>query len=263
MTGRGTGSPDTWVMARRSLLRARRMPRSLALSALQPVLFVLLFVYVLGGSVTVPGIDYPAFVVPGLLVQAVALTAGLTAAGVAGDVRRGMIDRFRTLPVSGAAVLFGRTVADLVRIMLTGAVAAAAGVVAGWRIHTGPGPAVAGLLLLLAFGYAVTWLCVLVGLSARSPRAAGRTALGWLVALTFVSGALAPTSAMPDWLRPLAEANPVTAVVAALRVLWGDDALGATPLPAYPPVLALAWITAMLAVAVPLALRRYRRTAPR
>ncbi|MEV4411117.1 ABC transporter permease [Catellatospora sp. NPDC049609] len=257
--GAVTGLRDAGELARRSLLRARRAPRTLVLAALLPLLLLLVFGYVLGGSVTVPGGGYPTFLVPGVLVQAVALVAGLGAASVAGDVRRGMVDRFRGLPVTSAAVLFGATAADLVRIAVTVAVAAAAGVVAGWRVHTGAAAAAAGFGLLLLFGYAVTWAALLTGLYARSPGAARRTVYACLVPLTFVSGALAPTGTMPPWLRPLAEANPVTAVVTALRTLWGDPTAG-TVLPAYP--LALLWPLAVLLVTIPLARRRYRRTAP-
>lgn len=252
---------DVWVTARRGLVRGRREPRLLVLPLLQPVLFMLLFGVLLGGVISVPGVaGYPDFLIPGLIVQAVALTAGMAAVDVAGDVRHGMVDRFRALPTPGGAVLFGRTVSDLLRIAMTAAVAAAAGVIAGWRVHSGPAAAAAGFLLVLTFGYAVAWLSVLVGLSARTPRAARAVMPACLVALTFVSNVLAPPETMPPWLRPLAEANPVSAVVTALRVLWGDEPAGsgATAASAYPP--ALVWIFAVLVAAIPLALRRYRRT---
>ncbi|GAB4047332.1 ABC transporter permease [Catellatospora paridis] len=251
---------DVWVTARRGLLRGRREPRLLALPLLQPVLFMLLFGVVLSGVVAVPGVaSYPGYLTPGLLVQAVAITAGLAAVGVAQDVRRGMVDRFRTLPVRASAVLFGRTAADLVRIAMTAAVAAAAGVIAGWRVHSGPAAAAAGFLLVLTFGYAVTWLSVVVGLSVRGPGAARVLVPVCLIPLTFVSNVLAPPDTMPSWLRPLAEANPVSAVVTALRLLWGNEPAGsgATPPSAYP--LALTWIAAALLLAIPLALHRYRR----
>ncbi|WP_196279241.1 ABC transporter permease [Catellatospora vulcania] len=251
---------DAWVTARRGLLRGRREPRLLALPLLQPVLFMLLFGVVLSGVIGVPGVaSYPGFLTPGLLVQAVAITAGLAAVDVARDVHRGMLDRFRTLPVPPSAVLFGRTVSDLVRISMTAAVAAATGVIAGWRVHSGPAAAAAGFLLVLTFGYAVAWLSVLVGLSLRTPRAARTAVLVCLVPVTFVSNVLAPEDTMPPWLRPLAEANPVSAVVTALRLLWGNEPAtsAADPVSAYP--LALAWVAAALLAAIPLALHRYRR----
>jgi ABC-type multidrug transport system permease subunit len=252
------GLQDTATMARRSLLRVRRAPQTLVLSALLPLLLLLVFGYVLGGSVAVPVGGYAAFLVPGILVQAVTLTAGLGAVYVAGDVYRGMADRFRTLPVASAAVLFGTTAADLVRIAVTVAVAAVAGMVAGWRVQTGPAAAAAGFGLLLLYGYAVTWVSVLVGLHAPSPASARRMVYACLVPLTLVSAAIAPTGTMPPWLRPLAEANPVSAVAAALRALWGDGITG-TGLPAYP--LALAWPLVVLLVTIPLARRRHRRIA--
>lgn len=248
---------DALVAARRGLLRGRREPRLLPL--LQPVLFMLLFGVVLGGVIRVPGVaDYVGFLTPGLIVQAVAFTAALAAVDVARDVHHGMVDRFRTLPAPGAAVLFGRTVSDLVRIAMTTAVAAAAGVIAGWRVHSGPAAAAVGFLLVLTFGYAIAWLSVALGLSARTPRAA-RTIVLRLVPLTFVSNVLAPPDTMPPWLRPLAAANPVSAVVTALRLLWGNEAAGsgATPASAYP--LAVAWVAALLLLAIPPALHRYRR----
>lgn len=261
MTEFAAVAQDAWVAARRGLLRGRREPRLLALPLLQPVLFMVLFGVVLGGVIQVPGVaGYPGFLAPGLIVQAVAFTAGLAAVDVARDVHGGMVDRFRTLPVPGVAMLFGRTASDLVRVAMTAAVAAAAGVIAGWRVLSGPAAAAAGFALVLTFGYAVAWLSVLVGLSARTPRAARAIVLGCLVPLTFVSNVLAPPATMPPWLRPLAEANPVSAVVTALRLLWGNEpaASGASPPSAYP--LALAWIAAVLLVAIPLALRRYGRT---
>ncbi|GIG09647.1 ABC transporter permease [Catellatospora coxensis] len=261
MSELAAAAQDVVVAARRGLLRGRREPRLLALPLLQPVLFMMLFGVVLGGVIRVPGVaDYAGFLTPGLIVQAVALTAGLAAVDVARDVHRGMVDRFRALPAPGAAVLFGRTVSDLVRIALTAAVAAATGVIAGWRVHSGPAAAAAGFLLVLTFGYAVAWLSVALGLSARTPRAARTVLLVCLMPLTFVSNVLAPPDTMPPWLRPLAEANPVSAVVTALRLLWGDEPAGsgATPASAYP--LALVWIFAALLAAIPLALRRYRRT---
>ncbi|MEV0459090.1 ABC transporter permease [Catellatospora methionotrophica] len=249
---------DVLVTARRGLLRGRREPRLLVLAVLQPVLFMLVFGVILGGVIRVPGVaDYAAFLTPGLLVQAVALAAGLAAVGVARDVRGGMVDRFRTLPVSAASALFGRTGSDLVRVAMTAAVAAGVGVIAGWRVHSGPAAAVAGFALLLTFGYAVTWLSVLVGLCAGAPSTARLLVLACLLPVTFVSSVLAPPATMPPWLRPVAEANPVSAVATALRLLWGNEP-GPRPPMAY--ALAWGWVVVILLLAVPLALRRYRRS---
>lgn len=254
--GAAAGLRDAGELARRSLLRARRAPRTQVLAALLPLLLLLVFGYVLGGSVAVPG--YLGFLVSGVLVQAVTLTAGLGAANVAVDVRRGMVDRFRTLPVGSAAVLTGATAADLVRLAVTVTTGAAAGVVAGWRVDGGPAAAAAGFALLLLSGYALVWASLLVALYASTPGTARRMVYACLIPLAFVSGAVAPTDPMPWWLRPLAEANPVTVTATALRGLWSGTP--GTGLSAYP--LALLWPLAVLLLAVPLARRRYRRTVP-
>jgi ABC-2 type transport system permease protein/oleandomycin transport system permease protein len=250
-----TAISDTMVLARRNLLRIPRQPDLLIGFTVQPVMFVLLFVYVFGGAIRTPGYDYVDFLLPGIITQSIAFGGFVTALGLADDVRKGLIDRFRSLPMSRAAVLTGRTLADVVTNCLSLVVLITVGVIAGFNFHNGLPEVVAGFGLLLLFGYAFSWLFALIGLVVSTPEAANAVGFTAIFPLTFASSAFVPVASMPDWLQAFAKVNPFTVTVDAMRALW----LGA---PAGNSIWqAIAWTVGFIAVFAPLAVMRYRRVA--
>jgi ABC transporter DrrB family efflux protein len=258
---------DGYVVARRNVIRIRRSPDLLLFSLLQPIMFVLLFAYVFGGSIDVPGVDYREYLMAGIFVQTMAFGSALTGVGLADDLHKGVMDRLRSLPISRSAVLVGRTASDLLSSTVTVAVMALCGLLVGWRIHTGVAEAVAGFALLLMFTYAMSWISALIGLSARSVEVAQTAGFIWMFPLTFVSGVFVAADTLPGPLSVIANWNPVSSVALALRDLWGNAPVGAargSGLPADHPVLvSLVWIGVILAVFVPLSIQRYRRTTSR
>jgi ABC transporter DrrB family efflux protein len=255
-----------WVVARRGLIHMKRQPEALSDATIQPIMFVLLFAYVFGGAIKIPGMNYREYLMAGIFTQTVAFGSAVTAIGLADDLTKGIVDRFRSLPMSRAAVLIGRTTSDLLNNVLVVVVMAACGLLVGWRIHTSPLEAAAGFGLLFLFGYAMSWIAAVIGLSVRSVEVAQSAGFIWLFPLTFLSNAFVPLETLPSWLQPVAEWNPVTSVVAAVRDLFGNTN-GAPPTDSFPaqhPVLvSLLWCAAILAVFVPLAVRRYRAAASR
>lgn len=245
---------DTAVIAGRSLRHWVRQPQLVLLSTVQPVMLVVLFTQVFGGAVDTPGIAYVDFLVPGVIVQVVAWDSAQTAVGLAEDLRTSTIDRFRTLPMAPPAVLAGRTFADAARNLGVVLVMVAVGHLVGFRFSGGIGGAVAAIALVIAFGYAMTWVFALVGLSVGGAEAA--LAAGFVVVfpMMFASSALVPVSTLPGWLQPFAAHQPITLVVDATRAL----ALGT---PATRPVVgALLWTGALL-LCLPFAVRRYYRAS--
>ncbi|MDI1459670.1 ABC transporter permease [Catellatospora sp. KI3] len=240
------------VLARRNLRRAWRLPGLLLLAAGQPVAVALFLGYVIGPVLAVTG--YRDFLLPGVSTQAVAFAGGLVAVGLAADRRRGALDRLRALPISRWSVLFGHVGANLGAQLAALATAVATGLVTGWRIDAGPGRALAGFALLLAFGQAVAWVSVVLGLAARTAQGARRLGLVWTYPFVLVSCAFLPTGELPGWLRPIAEWNPVSVVATALRELWHGGAFPAREL-----ALALVWIVGLLVAAVPTAYRLLAR----
>ncbi len=248
---------DTLVVAWRNLLRIPRQPDLLISFTLQPVMFVLLFVFVFGGAIQTPGYDYVDFLMPGIIVQTIAFGGFVTALGLADDLRKGLIDRFRSLPMARGAVLAGRTTADIVTNTISLVVMLVVGVIVGFSFSASVPEVLAGVGLLLLFGYAFSWIFALVGLSASSAEAA--QAIGFLAVfpLTFASSAFVPVDTMPDWLQAFAEVNPFTIVVNAMRALW----LGA---PAGNDIwAAVAWSVGLIAVFSTLSIARYRRAVSR
>lgn len=252
-------SPLGWAVADglavcgRNLRALLRRPQAVVFATIQPVIFVLLFRYVFGGAVQVPGVRYVDYLMPGIFVQTVVFGAVGTAVGLAEDLRSGLVERFRSLPMARSAVLVGRTTADLTRNVFVVSLMAVVGFLVGFRVHTGPTRFLAALVLVLVFSYAVVWLFALLGLSASSAEAAQAAAFPIMAPLTFASSAFVPVASMPDWLEVFARNQPVTATVDAARAL----ALGGAT--AGPVLRAVAWTAAILAVAAPLAVRRYRR----
>ena len=256
---------DVAVLAWRSLARIAREPETLMNVTVQPLIFVLLFVYVFGGSIAMPGGgSYREFLVGGMLGMGLASTAPGTAVALVADMHSGLIDRFRSLPMSQAAVLAGRTVADLAAQLIGTVVVAAAGLAVGWRIHTSAGETLAAFGLALLFGYAFTWLGVCLGMVLRSPEAAQQAGFLLFLPLTFVSNAFVPTQGMPGWLQAVADWNPLSALGAACRHLFGnpDPVAGLHSWPMqHPELTVVAWSAVLLAVCAPLAVRLYRRKA--
>ena len=256
---------DGWVVAKRNLVKIKRLPDLLIFSTIQPIMFVLLFAYVFGGAIQPNGVNYREYLMAGIFTQTVAFGAAITAVGLADDLHKGIIDRFRSLPMSRAAVLVGRTTSDLLNNMLVVVVMSACGLLVGWRIHTDPLRAVAGFALLFAFGYAMSWVSATIGLSVNSVEVAQSAGFIWLFPLTFLSNAFVPTGTLVSWLRPVAEWNPISSIVLSLRHLWGNAGqAGSSGFPGrHPILLTLLWIIVILVVFLPLSISKYRRAASR
>ena len=256
MSSLATSVSDTLVLAKRNLLRIPRQPDLLIAYTVQPVMFVLLFVYVFGGAIQTPGFDYVDFLMPGIIVQSIAFGGFVTALGLSDDVRKGLIDRFRSLPMSRAEVLAGRTVSDIPLNCLSLVVLFAVGFAAGFGfIDSSPGEVVLGIVLLLLLGFAFSWVFALIGLFSSTPETANSLGFTLLFPLTFASSVFVPASTMPDGLRQFAEANPFTTWSDALRSLW----IGT---PANTDVwMSFVWCALLLAIFAPLAVARYRRVA--
>ena len=244
---------DTLVLAKRSILRIRRQPDLLIGFTVQPIMFVLLFVYVFGGAIETGSLDYVDFLIPGIIVQSMVFGGFVTALGLSEDLKKGLIDRFRSLPMWGPAVLSGRILADVGTNVIQLVVMFAVGFVAGFRFHTDWPEIVAGLALLLLFGYAFSWVFAFIGLTASSPEAANAYGFTILFPVTFVSSAFVPVESMPSWLQPIAEHNPFTTMVDAARALFVGTPAGNDVW------LSIVWALAITAVFGALSIRRYRQ----
>ncbi|MFD3658836.1 ABC transporter permease [Streptomyces sp. 24-1644] len=255
---------DSLVVARRNLIRMTRIPEMVIFGLIQPIMFVVLFSYVFGGSMSVGGSTDPAlyreFLMAGIFAQTVTFATAGAGAGIADDMHKGLIDRFRSLPMARGAVLTGRTLADLVQTALTVVVLAIVALLVGWRIHEGLAKALAAFGLLLFLGYAFSWIGALIGLSVRTPEAATSGGLIWLFPVTFISNAFVDSSQMASWLQPIADWNPFSATVQACRELFGNP--GVSQSDAWPmqhPVWAsLLWSAVIILVFRTLAVRKYR-----
>ncbi len=222
-------------------------------TAIEPILFLVLFNSVFGGAIATPGVAYIDFLIPGLVVQLVAFATVQTGIGLNQDVSKGIVDRFRSLPMARSAVLTGRILADAARFVFTTLLLAGLGTLFGFRIATGPVAALGALLLAIAFGVALAWVAAWIGLAVRNPETVQAAGFLWLFPLTFASSVYVPIQTMPGWMQAFAKANPVTVAVDALRALLIDG-------PATTPVLrALAWTVCILTVFATLAIRQYRR----
>ncbi len=259
---------DSVTITRRNLIKVKRVPDLIVFATLSPIMFVLLFRYVFGGAIQVPGdLPYAEFLLPGIFAQTVVFGSTTTGASLAEDLQKGLIDRFRSLPMSRSAVLIGRTVADLGLNAISIAVMALTGLVVGWRIRSSLLEAVGGFLVLLVFAYAVSWLMAMVGLLVRTPEVVNNASFIVIFPLTFVANTFVPLETFPPVLRTFAEWNPVSAVVQAARELFGNTIPGA-PVPdawslQHPVAYTLLWTVVILAVFVPLSVRAYLRTSTR
>ncbi|MFR9676134.1 ABC transporter permease [Streptomyces sp. TR06-5] len=261
---------DSLIVARRNLIRMMRIPEVVVFGLIQPIMFVVLFSYVFGGSINVPGAGldpdaYREFLMAGIFAQTVTFATAGAGAGIAEDMHKGLVDRFRSLPMARGAVLTGRTFADLVQTALTLVVLALVALLVGWRTHENALSILAGFGLLLLLGYAFTWIGALIGLSVRTPEAATSGGLIWLFPLTFVSNAFVPSQNMPTVLRHIAEWNPFSATVQAARELFGNIPPG-YPVPdawpmQHPAWASLIWSVLIVALFRTLAVRKYKSAA--
>jgi ABC transporter DrrB family efflux protein len=248
---------DTLVLAKRGLKRIPRQPDLLVGFTIQPIMFVLLFVYVFGGAINTGALDYVDFLIPGIIVQSMVFGGFVTALGLAEDLKKGLIDRFRSLPMWGPAVISGRILADVGTNVIQLVIMFTVGILVGFRFDSSLPEIIAGLALLLLVGYAFSWVFAFIGLTASSPEAANAYGFTILFPLTFISSAFVPLKTMPSWLQPIAEHNPFTTMVDAARALFigtpaGNDIW-----------LAVLWSLAIIAVFSMLSVWRYRRAVGR
>jgi ABC transporter DrrB family efflux protein len=254
---------DIWAMTRRNLVHISREPMQLSDVTIQPLLFTVLFVYIFGGSIPLPGGgSYVDYLLAGLLALNLVTSTMGTGVGLSTDLHEGMIDRFRSLPMWRSAVLVGRTMADLLTSLLCALIVALTGLAVGWRPDATTLSIIGGFALVLFFAYAITWVAACVGLNSRSPESAASFGFIVLFPMTFVSNAFVPTQHMPGWLQAIADWNPVSAVIAGTRVLWGNPnpsgTIQAWPMQ-HPVEASLIWSVAILAVAAPLAAHFFKR----
>ncbi|HEY1626272.1 MAG TPA: ABC transporter permease [Streptosporangiaceae bacterium] len=254
---------DVWVLVRRAISRIKNEPETLMDVTLMPVIFILMFAYVFGGSIGLPaGGSYHEYLIGGMLGMGLAQTAPGVAVALVTDMSTGLMDRFRSLPMSRWAVLIARSIAELLTQLISTVIVVCVGLAIGWRVHTNGWDVLAALGLALLFGYAFTWGGILLGMVLRSPEAAQQLGFILFLPLTFISSAFVPTQGMPGWLQPVANWNPMSALAAACRKLFGNPNPAATvhawPMQ-HPQLAVIAWSVGMLLVFAPLAVRKYRR----
>ena len=247
------GITDALTVTKRNLVTYTRLPQLLVFSTIQPVMFVLLFAYVFGGAIATPGGDYIQFLIPGIMVQTVAFGSTQTGVGLADDLGKGIIDRFRSLPMARSAVLAGRTISDSARNLFVLLLMLGVGTAIGFRVQTNILAAAAALAVALFFGFAFSWISATIGMSVRNVETAQVSGFVWIFPLVFASSIFVPTDTMPGWLQAFAEHQPITYTVNALRslLLGGETTrhvLGS-----------LAWSVGVLTVFMPLAVRKYRQ----
>lgn len=258
---------DSLVIARRNVIKIKRVPEILVFVLLSPIMFVLLFAYVLGSAIVVPGGDYREFLIGGIFAQTIVFGATFTGAGLAEDMSKGIIDRFRSLPMSRSAVVIGRTASDVIYNALTLVVMALTGLLVGWGIRDGLLNGLAAFGLLLLFGYAISWVMAYVGLIVPSVEVINNASFMVIFPLTFIANTFVPLENLPSVLRTIAEWNPVSAVTQATRELFGNlppEFPEPTVWPLQNPVLyTLIWVVIFIAIFAPLSIGRYRKVRSR
>ena len=251
------------VIVRRNLIHIKRMPEMLMDVTIQPVMFVLLFAYVFGGSIKVASAaGYREWLMAGIMGQTIAFASFIVAVGLTADIDKGIVDRMRSLPINPAAVLVGRSISSLIHSSIGIVVMSLTGLVVGWRIRDGIGNAVLAYGLLLLWGFAMIWVGILVGSLMRSVEAVNGLMFAVMFPITFLANTFAPTESMTPWLRHIAEWNPISSLVQAVRVLWGNApaASSGASWPLHHPVLTtVVWCLGITAVMAPLALRAFSR----
>ncbi|MGV3758461.1 MAG: ABC transporter permease [Actinomycetota bacterium] len=258
---------DANVVARRNVIKITRVPEVLVFVLLSPIMFVLLFAYVFGNSIDIQGTSYREFLIAGIFAQTVLFGATFTGTGIAEDMQKGIINRFRSLPMARSAVLAGRTASDVIYNVLSIAIMAITGLLVGWRIRGSVLEAILGFVLLLLFAYAISWVMALIALLVPSVEVINNASFMVIFPLTFVANTFVPAENLPGPLQAFAEWNPVSAVTQAARELFGNIPAGTPEPAAWPlqnPVLyTLIWVVAVVAVFAPLAVARYQRSAAR
>ena len=258
---------DGAVVAKRNLIKIKRVPDLLVFTTLSPIMFILLFAYVFSSAINVPGISYREFLIPGIFAQTVIFGATITGAGLADDIKKGIIDRFRSLPMSRSAVLVGRTSSDVGNNVLVIVIMSITGLLVGWRIRGSAADAVGGFLLLLLFAYAVSWIMAWIGLLVPSPEVVNNASFMVIFPLTFVANTFVPTNNFPGPLKAVANWNPVSSVTQAARDLFGNTNPN-VPVPHYwslqhPVLYTLGWVVLLLLVFIPLSVLQYKKAASR
>ena len=255
---------DSAVIARRNVIKITRVPEVLVFVLLSPIMFVLLFSYVFGNSINVRGTSYREFLIAGIFAQTVLFGATFTGAGIAEDMQKGIINRFRSLPMSRAAVLTGRTASDVIYNLLSIVIMSVTGLLVGWRIRGSILDAVLGYLLLLAFAYGFSWVMAYIGLLVPTPEVVNQASFMVIFPLTFVANTFVPAETLPGPLQAFAEWNPVSAVTQAARELFGNIPAEAPQPDSWPlqhaPLYTLIWVVVLVAVFAPLAVRKYATT---
>jgi ABC-2 type transport system permease protein len=257
---------DGAVVAKRNLIKIKRVPEILIWTTMSPIMFVLLFGLVFGSSIEVPGVDYREYLIAGVFAQTVIFGSTFTGAGLAEDMTKGIIDRFRSLPMARSAVLVGRTGSDLVYNSTSIVVMSLAGLLVGWRIRTGVVEAIGGFLLLLLFAYAISWIMAFVGLKVASVEVVNNASFMFIFPLTFIANTFVVAASLPGPLRTFAEWNPVSAVAQGVREAFGNT--GSLPEPEvwpldHPIAYTVIWVGIILAIFVPLSVRQYNKAATR
>jgi ABC transporter DrrB family efflux protein len=257
---------DGAIVAKRNLIKIRRLPEVLIWTTMSPIMFVLLFGYVFGSSIEIPGVNYREYMIAGVFVQTIVFGSTFTGAGLAEDMTKGIIDRFRSLPMARSAVLVGRTASDIFYNSTSIFVMSLTGLVVGWRVRTSILEAVGGFLLLLLFSYAISWIMAYVGLKVSSVEVVNNASFMFIMPVTFIANTFVRSDLLPGPLQTFAEWNPVSSAAQAAREAFGNT--GGLPQPDVwslenPVLYTLIWIGIILAVFVPLSVRQYRKTASR
>jgi ABC transporter DrrB family efflux protein len=253
---------QSWTIVRRNLRHIRRQPEALTDVTIQPIMFVVLFAFVFGGSIQTEGSEYREWLLPGIMAQTMAFASFVVAIGLNTDIDKGIVDRFRSLPIARSSVLIGRSISSLIHSSIGIVVMSLTGLAIGWRIHNGLAKGVLAYLLLLLFGFAMIWIGILVGSAMRSIEAVNGLMFTTIFPITFLANTFAPTENMTPWLRTVAEWNPISSLVQAMRELWGNtppappDA--ALPLQ-YPELFSIGWSVLIAVVMAPLAVRAFNR----
>jgi len=258
---------DAAVITRRNLIKIKRVPDLVVWTTMMPIMFVLLFAYVFGGAIDVPGVGYREFLIAGIFAQTVAFGATFTGYSVAEDLQKGIIDRFRSLPMAPSAVLFGRTLSDVAINVISLVIMSLTGLIVGWRVRSSVLEALGGFLLILAFAYAISWVTAYVALLVRTPEVVNNASFVVIFPVTYIANTFVPSQTLPGPLKAFANWNPISSITQAARELFGNTSPQLPPPDTWsmqnPVAYSLIWIAIILAIFIPLAVRQFRRAASR
>jgi len=258
---------DAAVITRRNLIKIKRVPDLVVWTTMMPIMFVLLFAYVFGGAIDVPGVGYREFLIAGIFAQTVAFGATFTGYSVAEDLQKGIIDRFRSLPMAPSAVLFGRTLSDVAINIISLVIMSLTGLIVGWRVRSSALEALSGFLLILAFAYAISWVTAYVALLVRTPEVVNNASFVVIFPVTYIANTFVPSQTLPGPLKAFANWNPISSITQAARELFGNTSPQLPPPDTWsmqnPVAYSLIWIAIILAIFIPLAVRQFRRAASR